>query len=261
MKGVIEEHVVFPNFDGKKLWGVLSLPEGDTKSPVLLVCHGFSESKSRRKFVEMARFLARAGFATFRFDFSGCGESEGRLQEMSIEREVADLEVAYNFLVKERGIDETRVAILGHSLGALIGVLFQARLKKAKALALASPALAQRRLIRQWFGTKELRLWKKEGYLDTPKGRVGLRYLIEAESRNWLEVVSRIEVPTLVIHGEKDEEIPERFAREVFQLLGSPDKEMRIIENAYHSLESRGARIALTLFILEWLRRYLGEKG
>ena len=39
---------------------------------------------------QLARGLAKAGIASIRFDFDGHGRSEGRKQDMTIEKELAD---------------------------------------------------------------------------------------------------------------------------------------------------------------------------
>lgn len=256
MEKIIEESVIFSNTRGERLWGILSLPKGKRKAPALIMCHGFNKTKSERKFVKLARILAQNGIAAFRFDFSGQGDSEGALENLSINCEVEDLKSAYETLSHRKTINKEKIGLLGHSLGALITVLFQAQYREAKTLILLSPALRQRELLKKWYLPKELKLGEKQGYLDTSKGRIGIQYLNEARERDWLEVVSQIDTPTLIIHGNKDDDVPIKYGKGVFKRLSGPRK-MAIVKGADHHFENWNAFKKLTTLTLEWLRKHL----
>ena len=144
-----EKLVVFKNERGKKLLGILTLSERKGKFPAVIMVHGFAKTKSERKFVELARKLAKNGIASLRFDFSGCGDSEGKFEEMRISKQVEELNVAFQQLIKEKRIDKERIGIFAHSLGTVIACLFQTKYQKAKTLILAAPALNQERLIKK----------------------------------------------------------------------------------------------------------------
>jgi pimeloyl-ACP methyl ester carboxylesterase len=60
-----------------------------------------------------------------RFDFSGCGDSEGKFEEMSVSKQVEELKAAYERLIKEKGINKNKIGIFAHSLGTVIASLFQ----------------------------------------------------------------------------------------------------------------------------------------
>ena len=52
--------------------------------------HGIFSSKDFNPMPSLAKALAKAGIASIRFDFDGHGKSEGRMQDMTIEKEIAD---------------------------------------------------------------------------------------------------------------------------------------------------------------------------
>lgn len=195
-----EKLVIFKNKKGEKLFGILTLPEKRGEIPGVIMVHGFSKTKSERKFVELARKLANNGIASLRFDFSGCGDSEGKFEEMSITKEVEELETAYQKLIKEKKIKK-RVGIFAHSLGAVIAVLFQQKYQKVKCFVLAAPAFNQQELIKKWYTKSQIRKWQKQGYLDTTKFRIGINYLKEA--KDYTELLSEITIPTLFFTWEK----------------------------------------------------------
>ena len=74
-----------------KLQGVLTTPESDSW-PLVILCHGFLSHKDSSKYRQLAQIFAQESIATIRFDFRGCGESEGLLAESSISRRWRDLQ-------------------------------------------------------------------------------------------------------------------------------------------------------------------------
>jgi len=219
-----------------------------------MIAHGFYGGKSIRKFVEIGRRFAERGIAVLRFDFSGCGDSEGDFRNMSIRQEVEDFKAAYKFLVKQPKIDKKRIGFLGYSLGALIACLFQVRNPVAKSLVLVSPALDQENLMKIWLTPQKINSWKKKGYADMPKYRIGIQYLNEA--KDYTPVVSNIKIPTLILHGKKDEDVPLKFSRRLFKVLAG-EKKMAIAKEADHNFESHQALNKLINHSLRWFKETL----
>lgn len=249
-----EDAIFFLNKNKEKLFGILALPQKGSNFPAVIICHGFGKTKSERKFVDLSRALAKKRMASLRFDFSGQGDSEGDFQKLSIEGQVKDLEAAYNTLCQNKKIDKARIAVLGHSLGALIAVLFQVKCKKAKTLILVSLALHQRGLVQKWYTKEQIALWKKQGYLDIPKGRVGLQYLKEAQSRDWSKIATQIIVPTLILHGRDDKDVSWRYAKDLFTILSGKKKKLEIVPLAEHQFEGFEAKNKLIKICSQWLK-------
>jgi len=78
----------FKNKNGHNLVGVLHLPEKE-KPPLVIICHGFQGTKTEKKIVLLARKLQEIGILVCRFDFEGCGDSEGDPKEITVENEVS----------------------------------------------------------------------------------------------------------------------------------------------------------------------------
>ena len=72
-------YIEVENRKGKILRGFLNLPDGVAHPPVVLNLHGFGGSLSGYKYAHthLARTLEVEGIACMRFDFYGCGESDG----------------------------------------------------------------------------------------------------------------------------------------------------------------------------------------
>lgn len=255
MNEIIEKPVIFKNEKSKvKLWGVLSLPKTKEKVPAVIIAHGFCATKSRRRFVDLGRKFAERGIAVLRFDFSGCGDSESELKNLSVRQEVKDLESAFNFLIRQPEIDKKRVGFLGESLGGLIVCLYQASNPVAKVLVLVAPALDQKSLMEIWQTPEQIKEWRSRGYLDTPKGRIGIQYLNEAE--DYTQIASKIDSPILIIHGDKDDDVPLEFSRRLLRVFAG-EKKLEIVEGADHKFDSYQSSTELINLSLKWLKKYL----
>lgn len=253
MYKIEEKPVFFKNTKGEKLWGFLILPKKKKRFPVVVMAHGFYGSKSARKFVKMGREFAQKGIALLRFDFSGCGDSEGDFQNMSILKEVEDIESAYRFLIKQPQIDKKRIGFVGHSLGALISCLFQSKIPIAETLVLVAPALDQKNLMKIWYPSCEIKKWRKRGYADTLKYRIGKQYLNEI--KDYTHIISDIKIPVLIIHGKKDKDVPIRFSKRLLKFIKKG--KLVIIKNADHDFESFLSSQALVSHCLKWFKKHL----
>ena len=108
--------------DGLTLAGDLHLPDGGAQGPrpAFLVLHGFAGSKDRSHAELMARLLESWGYAALRFDFRGCGMSEGQRGHILCFDQVADTKNALNWLLGRPEVDPARIGVIGHSFGAAV---------------------------------------------------------------------------------------------------------------------------------------------
>lgn len=194
---------------GVQLFGVLHRPTNVENLPVVLILHGFASSKqgSNRCYVTMAEALANEGIAALRFDFRGSGDSEGTLDEASLEDLISDaLCVAYS-LNDHEDLDATKVGIFGASLGGSIAVQAAAKGRLAKALALWAPVASGELWLRDF-------LMKHPEFLKTdPRQALGTyrgiklspvfrEQFAELSTYKTLSLIS--DLPLLHMHGERD---------------------------------------------------------
>jgi fermentation-respiration switch protein FrsA (DUF1100 family) len=83
----------------------------------VLVCHGNAGSIANR--VWLARAYLAMNCSVLLFDYRGYGRSEGRPSEAGT---YLDADVAWRYLVEERGTDPTRLVLHGESLGAAVAL-------------------------------------------------------------------------------------------------------------------------------------------
>ena len=121
--------VVFPAAaGGPRLEGVLHLPEGDGPSPAAVVGHPHPQmggTMDDRIVVAVCRALAARGWTALRLNFRGTGHSAGAFDGGC--GEVDDVAGAVDFLRAQAEVDVDRLAVVGYSFGAGVGLHYAAR--------------------------------------------------------------------------------------------------------------------------------------
>jgi len=120
----MNERVQFTS-SGLKLAGLLHLPADYRKGErrgAFLVMHGFGSRKESEGMRIAAELFASLGYVALRFDFRGCGESEGARGRVICLEQVEDARAALEFLRDRPEVDAKRIAVYGHSFGAAVAV-------------------------------------------------------------------------------------------------------------------------------------------
>jgi pimeloyl-ACP methyl ester carboxylesterase len=141
----IEELPISFGSHGVKLTGKVLLPkDADAHSylPGTILCHGFGASS---KAVEpSAHIMASQGIAALIFDFRGHGSSEGVVDGKMVD----DIVDAWMFLAHIPKVDNRRIGLVGHSLGAMSAIMATNKIDKPHALvALACPPEVDNQLL------------------------------------------------------------------------------------------------------------------
>ena len=102
-------------------------PEKD-RCPMVILMHGIFSSKDYNPMPALAKGLAKAGIASIRFDFDGHGKSEGRMEDMTIEKEIADAMAIWEYA---KGLPYVSgIGFLGHSQGGVVASMTAGRLAR-----------------------------------------------------------------------------------------------------------------------------------
>jgi len=284
----MEERVSFTS-DGFKLAGILHLPEsrapGERRAG-FLVLHGFGSSKDGGGGTTVARMLAGLGYAALRFDFRGCGESEGERGRVICKEQVKDTRNALSFLATRLDIDPKRIGVVGQSFGAAVAV-YAAGVDRRVAACISSGGWGdgakkfrkQHASARAWnkFAAmmKEGRRGKRSGkpmmvprYDIVPipprlRGNLAPGSIMEFPFEvvetmvafNANEVVGRIAPrPLLLLHSANDSVTPTEQSIELFARAGKPT-DLHLIADVDHFMFSEGNTLVVNL-VRNWLEKY-----
>jgi pimeloyl-ACP methyl ester carboxylesterase len=133
-----EREVFFKNNRGFRLAGRLAgLREGENL-PVVIFAHGLYSGKDSSRNNQISNGLVEKGLATFLIDFTGHSDSEGTMDDVSVEQFVEDLDAAVTFLEASEGVNPELIGVCGSSFGGTAALIFAASDDRIKALVLRS---------------------------------------------------------------------------------------------------------------------------
>jgi len=120
----MEHSVTFRSGD-LTLAGVVHVPDGmqpGEKRPAIMVLHGFGNNKDSANSINPCNLLTRMGYVTFRFDFRGCGQSEGERGMVIPLEQVEDIQAAVTYMETRPEVDAKRIGVVGSSFGAAVAI-------------------------------------------------------------------------------------------------------------------------------------------
>ena len=224
---------------GHKVRGVLIVPGEGKKWPCVVLSHGLISSKESAKYVALSDGFAAAGIASCRFDYHGCGESDGNIEETTLTERLANLESVTAFVLAHPFIDGERVGLLGSSFGGCTSLAKAARDHRIRCVSLwATPY----QLTHKEDPSAEGIAFKESLYADFG----GYDLLAEAQK------VSR----GLVIHGDKDEVVPAGEGSAIYEHLGEP-KAFELIRGGDHIFSNDVDRERAIRLSLQWFGQFL----
>lgn len=225
----------------------ITLPDGfDTTTgqcPMVILMHGIFSSKDYGPMPQLARGLAETGIASIRFDFDGHGRSEGRKQDMTIEKELADARAIWNYVQNLPYVSS--VGLLGHSQGGVVASMTAGRLATEDG---ANPAglvlLAPGSVIKEacqggkFFNArfdpkdppKHIRCWGMY--------KLGREYLVTTQQLDIYGTAASYAGPVLLLHGDRDGIVPMWCSERFLQTYGD-HATLQVVEGENHTITRR----------------------
>ena len=125
------ENIEFTGALGDKLSARLDIAEDDS-TIFALFAHCFTCSKNLKAVGHITKSLAKRGISTFRFDFTGLGQSDGEFANTNFSSNVGDLVAAADYMESKL---EAPSLLIGHSLGGAAVLHAAHELDSVKAVA------------------------------------------------------------------------------------------------------------------------------
>jgi pimeloyl-ACP methyl ester carboxylesterase len=230
----MSKKITFKTSQNINLCGILNGPRPTEAAAAIVLCHGFGTSKDSRTYLSLEEPLNAAGISTFRFDFFGHGESEGRFAEITVSEAVRDALAAIEY-VRETGYQ--RIGLVGSSFGGLAAILTAAQVSDLCLLALKSPVSDYMSRLFVDRDGHDLQKWRDQGFIQIPDGegntaRLNYSFYEDADKISGYTIADKISAPTLIVHGDQDESVPVEQSVKLASLI--PDCRLEILKGADH---------------------------
>ena len=220
-------------------------PEKDS-CPMAILMHGIFSSKDYNPMPAIASGLAKAGIASVRFDFNGHGKSEGRMQDMTVEKEISDALAVYEYVKSLPGV--SGVFFLGHSQGGVIASMAAGRLAQLgdapEKLVLIAPGAVIKEACQggKFFNARFdpadppefIRCW---GVM-----KLGRDYLLSTQKLDIYGTAAYYGGPVRILHGTRDSIVP-MWCSERYREIYGERAELLVIDGENHTISRRRAEV------------------
>ena len=180
---------------------------GQDSSPHLIFVHGIGSVRSGDNAVELAARMVDLGYNVLLFDLRGHGSSGGDKVSGGF-FEKLDVLGAFDYLV-ERGVDPSRIGLMGFSMGAATSIMAAAEEPRITAVAADSPfADASDLIAREAARKTPFPEWMMPIFIPATKLMAKQIYGIDIGSLVPEKSVAELGYPVIVIHGLADDRIP-----------------------------------------------------
>ena len=251
----MEETVSFKNASGDEIAGILSVPEKpDGRGVVLLHC--FTCTKHHRIMRNLASAMSAHGISALRMDFSGNGESGGRIEEATYTKMLGEVRTAVSLLLTRK---IRTVGVAGHSMGAMLSLLSAQNDPRLSAVGFIAGS-SQAARVREVFPKEDIEKAEKDGEAGSMAyGRaIRLRreFLLDVEKYNVGHAAATLGRPILIVHGTADETIPYYHARQLHNWCSEP-KTLELLDGADHLFKDEKHLKEMTKKVADWFAKHL----
>lgn len=196
------QSVRLPVAEGKNLFAWFVPVPSASRSPAVLLMHGWGANASLM--LPAVAPLHAAGYSVLLLDARCHGNSDDE-PFTSLPRFAQDIEAGLNWLHRQPAVDCTRLAVIGHSVGAGAALLSATRRKDLHAVvslsAFAHPYEVMRRYLTEFHIPYPLFGWY---VLQHVQRVIGARFDAIAP----INTIAHAHCPVLLVHGVDDEVVP-----------------------------------------------------
>lgn len=227
---------------------------GTLAAPCLVYMHGFGSRQDGEKAEFFRRQARAAGLAFCSFDFQGHGASGGGMRELTLTRNLDDLETVVRWL---EAAGERRLCLVGSSMGGGTALWFSALHPGRVAAGMhIAPAIELERLLLAWAGPERARRWEETGILayhdEMVSCELGWQLVEDLRAHAMTDLLARYRTPALLLQGRLDTAVPWRGVADFVARCPFREIELHLFGDGNHRLTDRLDR--LWALMLEFLR-------
>ncbi len=227
----------------------LVTPAGSESAPLVLLIHGHGGTRHEAGgYTRVAEGLAANGIASIRMDFPGCGDSTETFANNNLTNMLADIRAAEQFALREANIDDSRIGLLGFSMGGRLAITMAHTNPSYRAMALWAPSARNGAdtMIRYVGGPVKWAEMKgtaqAEGFapFTTFWGmdqKLGHQWFTDLEFSTPADDIARFEGALLVLYGDQDDVVPPFISENALRNARRADPALRhVVRGADHGL-------------------------
>lgn len=246
-----------------ELYTIVQKPQmaSDAKLPVIIICHGFGSDCNRPLLKAIANDVVEQGMIAVRFDFNGCGQSDGLFQNMTVPNEIDDLKHVIEWVKLQPWTKN--ISLVGHSQGGVVVSMTAGELGageiKCEAL-LAAAAVLRDDAIRGNTQGATYDPYNLQGdYVDLTRRmdgeslKLGKNYILTAMNLPIYETAANYTGPVLILHGTHDRIVPYTYSERYHEKL--INSQIRLISDENHTFSNTCDESAL--LVADWLHSEL----
>ena len=224
----------------------LTLPddfnEDTDKCPMVILMHGIFSSKNIVPIPALAKALAKEGIASICFDFGGHWKSEGKMEHMTVGKEIEDALAMWEYAKSLPYV--SKIGLLGHSQGGVVASMTAGILaskgESPAALVLIAPGSVIQDACKggRFFGAEFNPADPPEYVKCFGIMKLGREYILTTQELDIYGTAKAYAGPVRLIHGSKDTIVPmscsERFVETYTQ-----EAELVVVEGENHMITRR----------------------
>jgi pimeloyl-ACP methyl ester carboxylesterase len=243
--------------------GTLTVPDQVKSMPVVIIIPGSGPTDRNGNstiglhtdaYKMLAEGMAQNKIASLRYDKRGIGESKAAMPGESSIRFETYVQDVVNWITELKADKRfSKIYLLGHSEGSLIGMLAAEKSKVAGFISISGPGRPMGEILREQLANKlpPQLLSESDNILDSLKaGKTVVNvphtlyalfrpsvqpYIISHMKYNPSTEIAKLKIPVLIIQGTTDLQVPANDAR--LLSAAKPDAKLVIIDNMNHVMK------------------------
>jgi pimeloyl-ACP methyl ester carboxylesterase len=234
--------------DGLKLHGLLEGTDKIENETIVILMHGFKADLGYNDsyiLYNLSHYLNERGLPTIRFDFDGCGKSDGEFKDMTVFSEILDGIKILDYV--RNTVKAKHIYLVGHSQGGVVASMLAGYYRDVvEKLALLAPAATLKKdaINGVCQGSTYDPLHIPET-VDVSGFKVGGAYFRIAQLLPIYQTAMHYNRKVLLIHGSADKIVSPEASKRFNVLL--PKSQLHIIKGESHLLNDQGRPEVLKL--------------
>ena len=206
----------------------------------IVFLHGFMSNIEGEKPKTILKYAKKNNLGFLAIEYSGHGKSSGKFTEGNISRWSKDVQVSIRKIIKKNNF-----ILVGSSMGSWLSInqfsFFKKQIKGFLGIG-SAPEFLEHLMWKKF--TKKMKYETiKKGIYNLKHGNyeypITYQLIKDGRKNKVLEKKISSEIKVTMIHGNKDEVVPQKYSKQVLKIFTTAKKKFVKINNGDHSLSNK----------------------